>query len=251
MSIDWQRLTDPFPAHDIEWKPGATTRDKSKGLAMAYITARAVQDRLDEVFGPGNWKNEFRAGPGGRRPLPHLLQERRRRVGLARGRRRQHRRGGRQGRALERDEARGRGARHRPLPLRDAVAVGAAQRQRPLRRGPAHPGEVRAAAIGCRIASGAAPEWPAPGDESAAEHYRAQRRARPPAEPVPHGGGDALSPPCGAKRGAGVWLGARPSVCRAAAAMPRPCWFDTSDRDGGGGANGQPSPVEQVDLLLL
>ena len=65
MSIDWQRLTDPFPAQDIEWKPGATTRDKSKGLAMAYITARAVQDRLDEVFGPGNWKNEFRAGPEG------------------------------------------------------------------------------------------------------------------------------------------------------------------------------------------
>ena len=65
MSINWQRLTDPFDPKDIEWKPGATTRDKSKGLAMAYITARAVQERLDEVFGPGNWKNEFRAGPEG------------------------------------------------------------------------------------------------------------------------------------------------------------------------------------------
>lgn len=65
MSINWQRLTDPFDSKDIEWKPGATTRDKSKGLAMAYITARAVQERLDEVFGPGNWKNEFRAGPDG------------------------------------------------------------------------------------------------------------------------------------------------------------------------------------------
>ena len=65
MTINWQRLTDPFPPKDIEWKPGATTRDKSKGLAMAYITARAVQERLDEVFGPGNWKNEFRAGPDG------------------------------------------------------------------------------------------------------------------------------------------------------------------------------------------
>lgn len=65
MSIDWQRLAAPFPASDIEWKPGATTRDKSKGLAMAYITARAVQERLDEVFGPGRWKNEFRPGPEG------------------------------------------------------------------------------------------------------------------------------------------------------------------------------------------
>ncbi len=64
-AIDWQRLTDPFPPRDIEWKPGAVTRDKKKGLAMAYITARAVQERLDEVFGPGNWKNEFRAGPEG------------------------------------------------------------------------------------------------------------------------------------------------------------------------------------------
>jgi hypothetical protein len=65
MSIDWNRLTAPFPPRDIEWKPGAVTRDKKKGLAMAYITARAVQERLDEVFGPGNWKNEFRQGPEG------------------------------------------------------------------------------------------------------------------------------------------------------------------------------------------
>lgn len=65
MTINWNLLTAPFPAQDIEWKPGAVTRDKSKGLAMAYITARAVQERLDEVFGPGNWKNEFRAGPDG------------------------------------------------------------------------------------------------------------------------------------------------------------------------------------------
>lgn len=65
MSIDWNRLREPFAPEDLEWKPGAVTRDKSRGLAMAYITARAVQERLDEVFGPGNWKNEFRAGPEG------------------------------------------------------------------------------------------------------------------------------------------------------------------------------------------
>ena len=65
MAIDWTRLTAPFPPRDIEWKPGAVTRDKKKGLAMAYITARAVQERLDETFGPGNWKNEFRSGPEG------------------------------------------------------------------------------------------------------------------------------------------------------------------------------------------
>ena len=65
MSIDWNHLSAPFAPEDVEWKPGATTRDKKKGLAMAYITARAVQERLDEVFTPGGWKNEFRAGPDG------------------------------------------------------------------------------------------------------------------------------------------------------------------------------------------
>lgn len=63
--IDWNQLSAPFPPDDVEWKPGATTRDKKKGLAMAYITARAVQSRLDEVFTPGGWKNEYRTGPDG------------------------------------------------------------------------------------------------------------------------------------------------------------------------------------------
>ncbi|MEM1044256.1 MAG: Rad52/Rad22 family DNA repair protein [Bacteroidota bacterium] len=63
--VNWHRLTDPFPPRDVEWKPGAVTRDRKKGLAMPYITARAVQERLDETFGPGNWKNEFRSGPEG------------------------------------------------------------------------------------------------------------------------------------------------------------------------------------------
>lgn len=65
MNIDWNQLSAPFAPEDVEWKPGATTRDKKKGLAMAYITARAVQERLDEVFTPGGWRNEFREGPSG------------------------------------------------------------------------------------------------------------------------------------------------------------------------------------------
>ncbi|MEM0961582.1 MAG: Rad52/Rad22 family DNA repair protein [Bacteroidota bacterium] len=62
---DLARLAAPFPASDVEWKPGATTRDKSKGLAMAYLTSRAVQQRFDDVCGPADWRNEFREGPGG------------------------------------------------------------------------------------------------------------------------------------------------------------------------------------------
>jgi len=56
----WARLRAPFPAADIEWRVGSTTSDKSKGLALAYITARAVMDRLDEVAGQDGWTDSYR-----------------------------------------------------------------------------------------------------------------------------------------------------------------------------------------------
>ncbi len=62
---DLSLLAAPFDSSDVEWKPGATTRDKTKGLAMAYLTSRAVQDRLDAVCGPADWRNEYRPGPDG------------------------------------------------------------------------------------------------------------------------------------------------------------------------------------------
>jgi hypothetical protein len=62
---DLARLREPFTPRDIEWKPGSITRDRKKGLAMAYITNRAIQERLDDVCGPENWRNEFRQGPEG------------------------------------------------------------------------------------------------------------------------------------------------------------------------------------------
>ena len=63
--MDLTRLAAPFPADDIEWLPGATTRDKSKAMAVPYIKVGAVQERLDAVCGPENWRNEFREGPAG------------------------------------------------------------------------------------------------------------------------------------------------------------------------------------------
>jgi len=65
LASDLSRLAEPFATSDIDWKPGTVTRDKSKGLAMAYLTSRAVQERLDAVCGPADWRNEFREGPGG------------------------------------------------------------------------------------------------------------------------------------------------------------------------------------------
>ena len=64
-SIDLNRLQDYFDDEDIEWKPIATSKKTGKALAAAYITNRAIMDRLDEVCGPANWKNEYQPGPGG------------------------------------------------------------------------------------------------------------------------------------------------------------------------------------------
>ncbi len=55
-------LAEPFPASDIEWRIGQSGQN-SKGIwakVLAYITNRAIMERLDEVCGPENWRNEFR-----------------------------------------------------------------------------------------------------------------------------------------------------------------------------------------------
>ncbi|MVP00383.1 hypothetical protein EDM21_12755 [Paenibacillus sp. N10] len=59
-----QRLQDPFLPEDIEWRVGATNADKSKGIALAYVTNRAIMSRLDAIFGPFGWRNEFREWKG-------------------------------------------------------------------------------------------------------------------------------------------------------------------------------------------
>lgn len=55
-----QKLQAPFPITDIEFRVGSTTQDKKKGLALAYITNRAIMNRLDELFGVDGWKNEYK-----------------------------------------------------------------------------------------------------------------------------------------------------------------------------------------------
>ena len=64
-SIDLRRLSDYFAPADVEWKPITISKRTQKGLAAAYITARAIMDRLDQVCGPANWRNEFGPGPDG------------------------------------------------------------------------------------------------------------------------------------------------------------------------------------------
>ena len=64
-AIDFRRLQRHFTANDIEWKPVTYTRDRTRAMAVPYISNRAIMDRLDEVCGPENWKNEFGVGPDG------------------------------------------------------------------------------------------------------------------------------------------------------------------------------------------
>ena len=54
------RLRDPFPAHEVEWRVGPTTKAKDKGRALAYLNARACMDRLDDAVGPEWWSDEYR-----------------------------------------------------------------------------------------------------------------------------------------------------------------------------------------------
>jgi len=53
------RLKEPFSNEEIEWKIQVTSQDKTKAMVVAYMDARAVQKRLDEVVGPFNWKNVY------------------------------------------------------------------------------------------------------------------------------------------------------------------------------------------------
>lgn len=60
-----EQLKRPFEANEIEWRVQQANESNGKPWAMvlAYVTNRAVMDRLDEVFGVSGWKNEFAPTP--------------------------------------------------------------------------------------------------------------------------------------------------------------------------------------------
>jgi hypothetical protein len=60
-----QQLCEPFSARDIEWRVGAVSQDKTRGQALPYLTAHAVERRLDEVLGVENWRVGYATGPAG------------------------------------------------------------------------------------------------------------------------------------------------------------------------------------------
>ena len=61
------KLRIPFPEEDIEWRiqQQGLSRGVPWALVLAYVTNRAIMDRLDEVVGPENWTNDFTQSPNG------------------------------------------------------------------------------------------------------------------------------------------------------------------------------------------
>jgi len=60
-------LSAPFDPADIEWRIQRADAKAAKPWAqvLAYVTNRAIQDRLDNVIGPNKWRNEFTNAPDG------------------------------------------------------------------------------------------------------------------------------------------------------------------------------------------
>ena len=73
-------LGAPFPAEAIHWKPQKVSFQGNRALAVAYLDAREVAGRLDEVVGPLGWQvvhqvlgDQLVTGIGIRDPADRLL----------------------------------------------------------------------------------------------------------------------------------------------------------------------------------
>jgi hypothetical protein len=56
-------LSEPFDPADVKFKPQSVKNNRC--LAMAYIDARLIQDRLDEALGVENWQDRYDILPDG------------------------------------------------------------------------------------------------------------------------------------------------------------------------------------------
>lgn len=68
-------LADPFKEDEIEWRIGQCGMKGGKPWAMvlAYVQARAIMNRLDEVCGPENWRVSYEFVQGAQSVTPGVL----------------------------------------------------------------------------------------------------------------------------------------------------------------------------------
>src|SRR5439155_13885012 len=58
-----QQLLAPFESNEVKFKPAVVTGNRA--LALPYVDARVIQDRLDEVLGVAGWQDEYECLPDG------------------------------------------------------------------------------------------------------------------------------------------------------------------------------------------
>lgn len=56
-------LSAPFDVREVKFKPAVVSGNRA--LALAYIDARVIQDRLDDVLGVAGWRDEYEVLPDG------------------------------------------------------------------------------------------------------------------------------------------------------------------------------------------
>lgn len=59
MATIFEQLKAPFPRDVVSWRAQSVTNDGTKALALAYIDARDVENRLDDAAGPENWQDSY------------------------------------------------------------------------------------------------------------------------------------------------------------------------------------------------
>lgn len=61
-------LAKPFPKEAVHWRVQGTPYERNgtfSAMALAYLDARDVMDKLDDVCGPENWQDEYSVTPNG------------------------------------------------------------------------------------------------------------------------------------------------------------------------------------------
>lgn len=58
-----EALATPFDLDEVKFKPAVVSG--TRALALAYVDARVIQDRLDDVLGVAGWQDEYECLPDG------------------------------------------------------------------------------------------------------------------------------------------------------------------------------------------
>src|SRR5579884_1874600 len=58
-----EALAAPFDPREVRFKPAVVNGNRA--LALAYVDARVIQDRLDDVLGVAGWQDEYECLPDG------------------------------------------------------------------------------------------------------------------------------------------------------------------------------------------